>query len=97
ESVFDLFIASLSFTIASPIAWEHHYGILMPMYAVLLPALLRWRVCGRWTLLVLGACYVLSSNYFDVAQEVAGMPLLTPMQSYLLFSALVMLALMYLV
>jgi hypothetical protein len=94
-SAFDLLVAALSFTIASPVAWEHHYGVLMPMYAMLLPAMLRWPVFGPWSLPVLGASYVLSSNFFDVAQETADTPLLTPLQSYLLASAFVVLVALY--
>jgi hypothetical protein len=37
----DVCIVLLTATLASPIAWEHHYGILLPIYAVLLPAVLR--------------------------------------------------------
>jgi len=35
----DFMLAALAFTIASPIAWEHHYGILPPIFAVLALAL----------------------------------------------------------
>lgn len=31
----DFLLAALVFTAASPIAWEHHYGVLMPMFALL--------------------------------------------------------------
>ncbi len=34
-SFFDFQLAALAFTIASPIAWEHHYGILVPIFAAL--------------------------------------------------------------
>ena len=96
-STVDLLIAGLSFTIASPVAWEHHYGVLMPMYAVLLPALLRWRVFGAWTLPLLAASYVLTSQFFHAAQEFADWWYLTPLQSYLLAGALFVLVTLYLV
>ena len=96
DSTLDLLVASLSFTIASPIAWEHHYGVLMPMFAVLLPALIRWPVAGRWTLPILAVGYVLTSNFFNVAQRFAAHPVLTPLQSYLLAGSLIVLALLYL-
>ena len=32
--VMDLCIATLCFTLASPIAWEHHYGVTLPMYVI---------------------------------------------------------------
>jgi hypothetical protein len=97
DSTIDLLIAGLSFTIASPVAWEHHYGLLMPVFAVLLPALLGHPVLGRWSLPVLGLAYMLTANFYNVAQKFAGRPLLTPVQSYLLFGALIVLALLYLV
>ena len=34
-SFFDFLLAALAFTAASPIAWEHHYGILVPIFAAL--------------------------------------------------------------
>jgi len=43
-------LAILTCVMASPVAWEHHYGILMPFYAVLLPALVRRPVFGRATI-----------------------------------------------
>lgn len=95
-STIDLLIAGLSFTIASPVAWEHHYGILMPTFAVLLPVILRWPVVGRWSLPVLGLAYVLTANFFNLAQKFAGRPLLTPVQSYVFVGAVIALVLLYL-
>lgn len=34
-SLKDFMLAALIFTVASPVAWEHHYGVLMPIFAVL--------------------------------------------------------------
>lgn len=34
-SLFDFMLAALAFTVASPIAWEHHYGVMIPMFVVL--------------------------------------------------------------
>ena len=36
-NVADFCLAALSFTMASPIAWEHHYGILLPILAAIVP------------------------------------------------------------
>jgi alpha-1,2-mannosyltransferase len=93
---FDLMIAAVTFTIASPIAWEHHYGILMPIYAALLPALLRWRVLGGATIAWLGGSYVLTSNLFYGTRYLADTPF-TPLQSYVLAGGLIALVLLYLV
>ena len=36
--LYDFCLMALSCTMASPIAWEHHYGILLPIFAVLVVA-----------------------------------------------------------
>jgi hypothetical protein len=95
ETTHDLLIAALSFTLASPIAWEHHFGVLMPMFAVLLPVLLRWPVAGRWTIPILAFAYILTSNFLNISHKFAGKTLLTPVQSYLLAGALIVLFLLY--
>ncbi len=91
---FDLMIAALASTIASPIAWEHHYGLLMPMFAVLLPAIIRWPVFRGASLVVLGGTYVLSSNLFYITRYAAGTPF-TPVQSYLLVAALLVFVMLF--
>jgi alpha-1,2-mannosyltransferase len=73
---------ALSLTMASPIAWEHHYGILLPIFAVLAsrieePASLAW----------LAFAYASAATYFQAAQLLAQTPL-NPLQSYLLFAGL---------
>ena len=35
--VVDLSIAALATTLTAPLAWEHHYGILLPIYAAVTP------------------------------------------------------------
>jgi alpha-1,2-mannosyltransferase len=86
----DFCTMGLSATLASPIAWEHHYGILLPIFAVLFAGALE----SRRQMLVLVICYVLASNYFPVTQLLAG-SLLNVVQSYVLGAALVVLALLY--
>jgi hypothetical protein len=93
-SAVDFAIAGLTFTIASPVAWEHHYGILAPMYAAVAPSMLARRVLGAITAPWLAVSYVLTSNYFDVARRAADTPF-TPVQSYLLAGALMLLVAMY--
>jgi len=89
--IVDLMIAVLTCVMASPIAWEHHYGILLPIYAALLPmarrrpsALIVW----------LGVSYVLTSNYFGVTKLAAG-TWLNVVQSSLLFGAAIVLLCLY--
>jgi hypothetical protein len=90
----DLMVASLTFTIASPISWQDHYGILIPIYAVLLPAMLRWRVFGAASIAVLAGSYVLTSNVYYGTTYAANTPF-SPVQSYLLVGALMALISLY--
>lgn len=92
--IVDLCIAGLSFTMASPIAYEHHYGVLLPIFAVTLPAMAgdpRTRR-GEWA--ALAAAFVLSANYFSITKGLADTSL-NVLQSYLLFAGATLLVLMY--
>lgn len=90
----DLSIAIMTTTLASPIAWEHHYGVLLPIYAFILPYLLAQPVWGKLTLPALAFSYLLTSNFwilFHPLAETRGNILL----SYLFGGALILLALLY--
>ena len=92
----DFMTAALTFTIASPIAWTHHYGILPPILVSLAAALLaapdRRGSVALW--LTLAAAYVLSANYFAAANLVAATPF-NFVQSYVLLAGLLTLWLLY--
>jgi len=91
----DFMTAALTFTIASPIAWEYHYGDLLPILAALLFALLaRRQGRGRIFPIALALCYVFSANYFFVANDTADTPF-NFVQSYMLFAGLATLWLLY--
>jgi hypothetical protein len=90
----DFSIMALCLTMASPIAWEHHYGILLPIFAFLAPTLLERRVLGALTIPVLCTSYLLSSSYFHVAKRLAATPL-NVLQSYLFFGALLLLVFLH--
>jgi hypothetical protein len=96
EPTLDLMIAGLSITMASPIAWSHHYGILMPMFAVLLPAMVRRPVFGAASMAYLAVAYVLSSNLFYITRSFADSSF-TIVQSYLFFGAVMVLVALYFV
>jgi hypothetical protein len=85
----DFALAALVSTMASPVAWEHHYGVLAPIFAFLLPPLWKYRPAGRWTMPVLAASYVLASNFIGVANRFRTVPVANVVQSYLLAAALV--------
>ncbi|MBW4520351.1 MAG: DUF2029 domain-containing protein [Scytolyngbya sp. HA4215-MV1] len=87
----DFSLIVLTATIASPIAWEHHYGILLPIYAALLPHLLENPIFGKFTLPYLAISYVLCSNFFKFTNLLAFVPVLNILQSYLLIGSLMVL------
>ena len=93
--IIDFAIIALSCTIASPIAWEHHYGILFVIYAFLLVSLLNHPILGRKSLLYLSLSYLLSSNLFSFTKNLATIPIMNILQSYLLLSALTVLGILY--
>jgi hypothetical protein len=91
----DFLIMSLTCTIASPIAWEHHYGILLVIYAFLLPCFLSAKTISVPSICIFGLSYFLSSNYFSVVKQTAYIPILNILQSYLLIGALIVLVYLY--
>ncbi|WP_157267461.1 glycosyltransferase family 87 protein [Azohydromonas aeria] len=95
-SVVDVLIAALSFTMASPIAWEHHYGGLVVAFPVLALLLLEWSQPRerRMLLALLAVSWLLCSRFWPSAQELAP-TWANPLQSYLFFGFLALLWLMY--
>src|SRR4029078_8653629 len=67
DRVFDFCRMAVSLTVASPIAWEPHYGILLPIFAVVLPSAIE----GRRRVLWLMASYVLVSTFIPVTNLLA--------------------------
>jgi alpha-1,2-mannosyltransferase len=92
--VIDVCIAALTLTMTAPIAWEHHYGIMLPIYAAVTPGLLRDRPLGSWTAPLLAVSFVMASNFWPQTNRFAA-SYLNPLQSYLLGAALILLLLMY--
>jgi hypothetical protein len=89
----DLAAMLLAVTLASPIAWEHHYAVLAPILCLLLPEVLKPQapLYERW--LLLGA-YLLSANFLALAQRLAPTPW-NPLQSYLYAAALLVFLLLF--
>ena len=91
----NLCLAALCFTIGSPIAWEHHYGIMPVIFTVALVSLLsRREESGRRTWILLGVAWVLTAVRF------AGTLALAPtafnfLQSSMYFGALLLLGLLH--
>jgi hypothetical protein len=74
--------AALLITMASPIAWEHHYGIMVSIYACVLALLMGSRP-RRQGLIVAAISYMLASNLFLFANLSAD-SIWNFIQSYLL-------------
>lgn len=87
--IVDFAIAGLAFTMASPIAWEHHYGILPSLFAIALalwmaePESTRKRRMGYALL----ACYIFSANLISIGALHIRSPF-NIVQSYLFIAAL---------
>jgi hypothetical protein len=85
----DLSLMAVGCTMASPIAWEHHYGVTLPIYAVMLATCLGDRSRLMW----LGISYVLVSTYVPATNLLAGSPL-NLLQSTLFAGAIILLTLL---
>lgn len=88
RSVAPMMIAGICFTMASPVVWEHHYGMLLPAFSFCLVSLLAApgggsRVC--WALL--GTTYICAGNSLPMTNFWSRPPF-NLVQSYLFFAAL---------
>jgi len=90
----DLALLILSLTISSPIAWEHHYGILLPIFALIAPICVSHKVVGRYTLAYLLIAFFLTSQRLNFTRVFAD-TYLNFLQSYLFFGAVIVLWLLY--
>jgi hypothetical protein len=92
-SALDLGMAAVCCTLASPVAWDHHYGVFLPVYAVLFGAL-RQGGAGRGAWLALGTSFALTANLFLFTNRWAATPV-NFVQSYMLFGGLLAVALLH--
>ncbi len=67
----DLLIAALSFTMAAPVVWEHHYGIALPVFAIALPATLAVPTLAARGASILALAYLVMSNHWALFNELA--------------------------
>ena len=73
-------------------AWEHHYGILLPLFAATAGETLRLKPFGAYTATAMMVAFVLTGQFFQPLQRLAATPF-NFLQSYVLFGALLMLGL----
>jgi alpha-1,2-mannosyltransferase len=94
-NVVDLTVAAICTVVGSPVAWEHHYGILLPIYAVALKYSLDQpsglRRGGR--LAFLAVSWILVSNFIPFANLLSRTPF-SALQAHLFLGALLLLALL---
>ena len=88
-----LAIVLMAATVASPIAWEHHYGALLPVFAVVLPILWRNSIFQRNTGPLLLAAYCLIAFTFPHHWPIFDHPLIGIARSHLFVGALLLFAL----
>jgi alpha-1,2-mannosyltransferase len=91
DRLLDLCTMLVSVTLASPIAWEHHYGVLLPVFAIVVASVPPR--CG-WVI-SLAASYVLVSTFF-AASKLLAPSLLNVAQSYRFAGGALLLGLLYL-
>jgi len=84
----DFLLMGLGATLASPIAWEHHYGVLFPIFVCVW--LILWfgdtPLKSIWLKIAFVAFYLIAANIFPFAKFVAD-SYFNVLQSYLLFAA----------
>ena len=90
DQVLGFCIMALSITIASPIAWTHHYGLLLPIYAIAFARFLDDHKALIWLVL----SYAMTSNLWATTKVFADTPI-NFVQSYVLFGALILLVVLY--
>lgn len=86
-SMADLGVMGVVCVIATPMAWEHHYGIMAGIFVWLWFAVVR-RGAGHG--LWLAAAWVLIADFLSPLNYFAPFPLLNVLQSYMYFGALLL-------
>ena len=77
--------------IATPMAWEHHYGIMLPIFVWLWSAVYRR---GQARSLWLAIAWVLIADFLSPLNFLANVPIANVLQSYMYFGALLLLGLL---
>ncbi len=91
----DFSIMILSSTIASPIAWEHHYSVLLPIFTMAVPFVLYNYSDKKWPLILLTLAFIISSHFFHGPIAQLSATNFNFIQSNLFFSALAILIILY--
>jgi alpha-1,2-mannosyltransferase len=89
----DLAIALLGATLAAPVAWEHHFGILLPIFALATPIVLL-RSASKTHGLLLLASYLMVANALLRPAWLLADPVRELLASHLFFGALLLFAIL---
>jgi hypothetical protein len=94
-SLTDLGAAAICTVVSSPVAWEHHYGIILPLYLVGLRYFLTAKPQSKTPLLLglIFVSWVLVSNFIPFALLLAHTPFAIA-QAYCFFGAVLLLGLL---
>ncbi len=85
--------ASVLFTVASPIAWVHHYNVLLPAYVVALKVVLdRTQHRRMWIIPILIAVSFLMTGFPLIPPFGPTVPAINLVQSHVFFGALILVA-----
>lgn len=88
--VIDFALMILCTTMASPIAWEHHYGVLLPIGVMVAPFVYHYYHRRRAILVLFMMALVVASQFLEPVNRLSHTGL-NFLQSYLFFSALIIL------
>jgi hypothetical protein len=84
----DLAATGVVCVIATPMAWEHHYGVMLPIFVWLWFGVYRAGMGSAWMLVL---TFVLIADFLSPFNFLAAIPVLNVLQSYMYFGALLLL------
>ncbi len=92
----DLSVVSIVCVIATPMAWEHHYGVFLPIFVWLWFGVYRFTVDHPSTAPVwpLALAFVLIADFLSPLNFFAKVPIANLLQNYMYFGALLLLVLL---
>lgn len=92
--VTDMSIIILASIMASPIAWDQHYGMLLPIFISQIPFAIFYFRNKKWALLIFCVGFILASRYIVLVRQFADSRL-NLLQSYLFFGAIIELVFLF--
>jgi hypothetical protein len=87
----DLAAIGVVSVIATPMAWEHHYGVMLPLFVWLWFAVYRRGSGSAWALAL---AWVMIADFLSPFNFFAAVPVANLLQSYMFFGALLLLGLL---